>query len=224
MFSGLVLLTPQPASSTNDDELNRQLMNLLLERRGTSSFLLHSTQSHANEETVTPRTRSSSIDGEKPKEAASAEKTPTRSPRFSKENMTKVALEAVWDVVNETGRLFQGAPSTRILSDAMVSATVDADERRRRRIALETLLQKIRDSPISSDGYSEEIMDLIQELNLDFMLSPPAPDGDMKTHLTMTQEKLRSKIELEIQQHITPREEAPSPLVRDLSMRFNEIT
>ena len=232
MFGGLSLLTPQPVSS-EDDKLQRDLMNLILEQRGSSSGIQHSTdgQTSPNQESITPRARTSSTESshsrekEKAKATSSTEKSPFRSPRFSKENMTKTALDVVRDVVNESAMLLQGAPSTRVLSHAMVSATIDVDERRRRRKLLETLLFKIRESPISTNGYSKEIMSLIEDLNLTevVQVSPPSSERDIKRHLTMTQEKLRNKIETELQQSITPRELEPEP-VRDLSLRFNEIT
>lgn len=237
MFGGLSLLTPQPVSS-EDEKLQRDLVNLILEQRGSSfSGIQHSTdgQTSPNQESIiTPRARTNSTESSHSKEKdktkgnSSTEKSPFRSPRFSKENMTKTALEVVRDVMNESAMLLQGAPSTRVLSHAMVSATIDVDERRRRRKSLETLLFKIRETPISTNGYSSEIMGLIEDLNLTevVQLSPPSSERDIKRHLTMTQEKLRNKIETELQESITPRElqtEQPEP-IRDLSLRFNEIT
>ena len=213
-------------------------MNLILEQRGSSfSGIQHSTdgQTSPNQESIiTPRARTNSTESSHSKEKdktkgnSSTEKSPFRSPRFSKENMTKTALEVVRDVMNESAMLLQGAPSTRVLSHAMVSATIDVDERRRRRKSLETLLFKIRETPISTNGYSSEIMGLIEDLNLTevVQVSPPSSERDIKRHLTMTQEKLRNKIETELRESITPRElqtEQPEP-IRDLSLRFNEIT
>lgn len=219
MFGGLTLLTPQPVQS-EDDQLHRDLVNLILEQRGSGTGLHHSSL----EDSATPRTRTGSMDVSQSKDKAKTE-SPFRSPRFSKENMTKVALDVVKDVVNDSAMLLQGAPSTRILSNAMVTATNDAEDRKRRRKSLETLLFKIRESPISTVGFSDEITKLINDLSLTEVVetSPPA-DRDMKTHLSMTQEKLRSKIESELQQNITPRESEEEKTVRDLSLRFNEIT
>jgi hypothetical protein len=231
MFGGLVLLTPQPVDS-KDDQLHRDLMNLILEHRG-SGTVNNLSNGPSNHESITPRIRTSSIDGSlgndkaKVESNSSAEKSTIRSPRFSKENMTKVAFDVVRDVVSESAMLLQGAPSTRVFCEAMVTATADASDRRRRRKSLETLLMKIRDSPITNTGFNDEIKELIQELNLTEVVSvsPPGPGKDMKAHLTMTQEKLRSQIVLEIEQSITPRESENEPEpIRDLNLRFNEIT
>ena len=227
MFGGLTLLTPQPVQS-EDDQLHRDLVNLILEQRGSGTGLHYSSGGHSNqsllEDSTTPRTRIGSMDVSQSKDEEKTD-SPFRSPRFSKENMTKVALDVVKDVVNDSAMLLQGAPSTRILSNAMVTATNDAEDRKRRRKSLETLLFKIRESPISTVGFSDEITKLINDLSLTEVVetSPPA-DRDMKTHLTMTQEKLRSKIESELQQNITPRESEEEKTVRDLSLRFKEIT
>ncbi|KAL3793631.1 hypothetical protein ACHAWO_001680 [Cyclotella atomus] len=203
MFSGLILLTPQPIDQSDDDQLHRDLMNLILEQRGSSSALQNNSEHNPDSE-VTPRTRTSSKDETK----STKEKSPTRSPRFSKENMTKTAIDVVREVVSDSALLFQGAPSTRVYSDAMMAVKNNTDERRRRRVLLETLLEKIRETPISSNGWSNDIATLIQDLNLTEVvsISPPGPDRDIKTHLTMTQEKLKSVVEHEIQQSITPRE------------------
>jgi hypothetical protein len=217
MFGGLVLLTPHPVG-LEDEELHRELVNLILERRGSSFVLDNSYDGHSNQ-SCCPVHEPNTTQPQKP--ATSVEKS--RSPRFSKENMTKVALDAVRDVVNESAKMLQGAPCTRILSDAMVSATVDADDRRRRRKSLEMLLWKIKEDPISTDGYNDEIMGLIKELNIDVAVSPPGPERDIKTHLSLTQEKLRSTIELEIQQNTTPRE-GEVQAVRDLNKRFNQLS
>ena len=226
MFGGLTLLTPQPVQS-EDDQLHRDLVNLILEQRG-SGIGSQNSSGHTNqslqEDSTTPRTQTGSTDLSQSKDKGKTE-SPFRSPRFSKENMTKVALDVVKDVVNDSAMLLQGAPSTRILSHAMMTATNDAEDRKRRRKSLETLLFKIRESPISIAGYSGEIMELINDLSLTEVveINPPA-DRDLKTHLTMTQEKLRSTIVSELHQNVTPRELEEEKPVRDLSLRFNEIT
>jgi uncharacterized membrane protein len=209
MFSGLILLTPQPIDQTDDDQLHRDLMNLILEQRGSSSALQNSSivcqnSEHNPDSEVTPRTRTSSKDETK----STKEKSPLRSPRFSKENMTKTAIDVVREVVSDSALLFQGAPSTRVYSDAMMAVKSNTEERRRRRVLLETLLEKISETPISSNGWSNDIATLIQDLNLTEVvsISPPGPDRDIKTHLTLTKEKLSNLIEHEIHQSITPRE------------------
>ena len=233
MFGGLVLLTPQPIQS-EDDLLHRDLVNLILEQRG--SFASNQTNS-VNSSTgcsvlspqpeqglVTPRNLTRSLDESQSKNK-SIPKSPIRSPRFSKENMTKVAFDVVRDVVGETATLFYQNPSTKVLSNVMCQATADADDKRWRRKLLEKLLCMIKENPLSANGYSDEIMNLINDLNLAdaVTISPPGPERDIKTQLTMTQEKLSSTIEMEIQQSITPRVESLQP-ARDLSIRFNEIT
>jgi hypothetical protein len=122
--------------------------------------------------------------------------------------MTKTAIDVVREVVSDSALLFQGAPSTRVYSDAMMAVKSNTEERRRRRVLLETLLEKISETPISSNGWSNDIATLIQDLNLTEVvsISPPGPDRDIKTHLTLTKEKLSNLIEHEIHQSITPRE------------------
>ncbi|KAL7528360.1 hypothetical protein ACHAXR_002401, partial [Thalassiosira sp. AJA248-18] len=195
MFSGLVLLTPKPNSS-KDDELHRALVNLLLESRSVSNNISIER---------TPRTPCHSIDqitdgaNKKASETDDGDQCRRRSPRLSKENITNAALDAVRDV-------FNGDPSAKTLSEAMLLHTVDEGDRRRRRDTLERLLRLIKDDPISSTGYSKEVVDLIRELKLDVPLTPaPGPDiRDMAKHLNMTQERLRSTILLEIEQNSTP--------------------
>jgi hypothetical protein len=121
MFSGLVMLTPKPKSS-RDDELHRALVNLLLESREPSRVSvertprspLHAPSNGPNQDNRSGR----------------------RSPRISKKNITSVALnalDAVTDVLN-------GDPSGRMMVEAMLLNTIDEGERRRRRKALEKLL------------------------------------------------------------------------------------
>ena len=70
----------------------------------------------------------------------------------------------------------------------------------------------MKDNPISSDGYSEEIKGLIHELELDVHLTPaPSPDiRDVAKHLSMTEDKLRRTILSEIGQHSPSTVGAPS--------------
>ena len=126
MFSGLVLLTPQPKSS-KDDELHRALVNLLLESRSVSNnnavertpcnspfpTPCHST-AHENEDAV----QDDGIQRERG-------------------TITNVAFEAVKEV-------FSGDPSAKSLTEAMLLHTVDEGDRRRRRKALENLLELIK--------------------------------------------------------------------------------
>ena len=100
--------------------------------------------------------------------------------------------------------------------------TAKEEDRQRRRASLKRLLACIQDNPISSEGYSNEILSLIRELNLDVPLTPTPPDiRDMAKHLDRTQERLKSQIILEIQNVSPESNNAETPLVaRDLKDRF----
>jgi hypothetical protein len=70
-------------------------------------------------------------------------------------------------------------------------------------------LTPAQDNPITSEGYNEEIANLIRELQLvDTIMvnpTPPSPDiRDMAKHLSMAQERLQSQILIEIEQNKTP--------------------
>ncbi|KAL9186813.1 hypothetical protein ACHAXT_010533 [Thalassiosira profunda] len=207
MFSGLILLIPKP-KSTKDDELHRQLVNLLLEKRSLSHLSVERTP-----RSPAPTPNHSLV----PADDASGEGEQRRSPRLSKENLTSIALDAVKD-------MFSGDPSARALSEVMVQNSVSEGDRRRRRNALEKLLTLIRDNPISTDGsYNAEITGLIQELQLDVPLSPaPGPDiRDMAKHHSLTQERLRSTILWEIEKNLTPQPKTPP---RELTLRADNRT
>jgi len=128
MFSGLVLLTPKPKSS-KDEEIHRVLVNLLLQSRNAS---------HVSVEERTPRsplpTPCDSPDENDDQGRMS------RSPRLSKENITNVALDAL-DAMKD---VLSGDPSARALAEAMLLNTIDEGDRRRRRSALERLLGLIK--------------------------------------------------------------------------------
>lgn len=67
-----------------------------------------------------------------------------------------------------------------------------------------------QDNPITSEGYKEEIANLIRELHLvDTITVTPVPTSpdirDMAKHLGMIQERLQSTILLEIEQNKTPK-------------------
>ena len=94
----------------------------------------------------------------------------------------------------------------------MVTNTINADERRRRREALERLLELIKADPITSEGYSDEVSRLISELNLDAQV-PSAEDApgagpdirDVARRLSLTQANLQSHILTEIEKSRTPK-------------------
>lgn len=141
MFAGLVLLTPKPKSS-KDDELHRALVNLLLESKGVSNLSIERT----------PRSPAGN-DGLSPNDDDLSDAR--RIERLSKDNITTAALDAVKDV-------FSGDQSTQAYSEAMLQNTVDADSRRRRRNALEKLLQLIKGE--CSDGVSQPLPHLLLSL------------------------------------------------------------
>lgn len=141
MFAGLVLLTPKPKSS-KDDELHRALVNLLLESKGVSNLSIERT----------PRSPAGN-DGLSPNDDDLSDAR--RIERLSKDNITTAALDAVKDV-------FSGDQSTQAYSEAMLQNTVDADSRRRRRNALEKLLQLIKGECL--DGVSQPSPHLLRSL------------------------------------------------------------
>ena len=127
MFSGLVLLTPKP-KNPKDDELHRALVNLLLESKSMSHI---SVDRSPRSSVPTPRNgNSATVQNEE-------DQCGRRTPRLSTENIANAALDAVRDVLN-------GDPSTRMTSEAMVLNTVGESDRRRRRNALERLLELIK--------------------------------------------------------------------------------
>ena len=92
MFSGLVLLTPKP-KSTKDDELHRALVNLLLESRSVSNM-----ERTPRSTLPTPCHSPDQNNGDAIiicLENNEADQWGGRSPRLSKENLTNVALDAL---------------------------------------------------------------------------------------------------------------------------------
>ena len=206
MFSGLVLLTPKPVV-VEDEALHRELLNLLLKQGGSSSNLstersprspnvslcdvsLGEQSDHAIEDHV-----QTSHDEDK-----STDNATSWTPRL--ENVAKLALDLVTRVPNV---LHGNGDSTRIFSEAMVSASIGEAERIRRRTTLCTLLTLIKTNPLAEDGYSDEIMSLLDELKIEVGTQiTPRPNCDVAHRLCMTQEKLQSRILLEIEQSNTP--------------------
>ncbi|KAL7434457.1 hypothetical protein ACHAXH_007237 [Discostella pseudostelligera] len=186
MFSGLVLLTPKPKGA-KDDELHQALVNLLLE---SGSSLDKSAARTPHSPKPTPRQgneqTSSFPDDINSIPANEGIECDNRYQRSSMENnIASAALDAVKDA-------FNGDPRAKTLSEAMLMHTTDQRARKRRRTALKKLLGLIKDNPITSEGYNEEIANLIRELQLvDMMETPvPGPDiRDMAKHLLLEIER-----------------------------------
>ena len=67
----------------------------------------------------------------------------------------------------------------------------------------------MQDNPITSEGYNEEIANLIRELQLaDAIMVAPVPSSpdirDMAKQISMAQERLQSQILLEIERNKAP--------------------
>ena len=134
MFSGLVLLTPKPKGS-KDDELHQALVKLLLE---SGSTLNSSVVRIPHSPKPTPRnTNVQSYPDDinlPPSEGSEYGKWHRRS---SKENITSAALDVIKDA-------FNGDPRAKTLSEAMLMHTTDQRARKRRRTALKKLLGLIK--------------------------------------------------------------------------------
>ena len=225
MFSGLVLLTPKPTSTNDKDEdLQRELVNFILTTGGVggSPNGNQGIQRSIVSPNLTPRNSTVDAAGENAvnlivEDFANSGK---RTPRFSKENLYNTARDAVREVVKDSALIFQADPSKKILSDAMVSAAANEDDRRRRRKALESLLALLKDNPISSLGYSEEVIDLIRDLNFDVIVSPVSSDVPVGRHLSVSKESLQDRILIELEENKSPRDEGQ--LIRNLTKVFNK--
>ncbi|KAL7548630.1 hypothetical protein ACHAWF_011908 [Thalassiosira exigua] len=197
MFSGLVLLTPKPKSA-KDDEIHRALVNLLLESRSVVSNMSLE-QRTPRSPRPTPR-EDGADEGNDDAPTEGGRQREGRMPRLSREGVANAALDAVRYAL-------YGDLSARTLMEAMLMNIQTESDRKRRRKALERLLVLIKDNPICSDGYPEEITQLIRELKLDVspLTPPPGPDiRDVAKHLSMTQERLRHTILLEIESNRSP--------------------
>ena len=138
MFAGLVLLTPKPKQS-KDEELHRALVNLLLESRQSISNISVERTPRSPRPTTrhdATQTHDDAIGGLVPS-ADDDYQCERRHTRISKENITHIALDAVKDV-------FNGDPSAMTLSEAMLQNTVNKGDRHRRRAALHKLLGLIK--------------------------------------------------------------------------------
>jgi len=219
MFSGLVLLTPKPKQAEDEDlGLHRELLNLLLKQGGSSADL--STARSPRSPVPTPNlSLIEKIDDSVQTCRHDRDQATNWSPRFSKENVAKLALDLVKEVPNNI--LHGNGDSARIVSEAMISASIGEAERSRRRKALVTLLVLIKTNPLSSDGYNDEITSLLNELNIDITQISPRPDRDAAHRLSMTQEKLRSRILSEIEQSHTPKGDSPPMPSQNLECQFN---
>jgi len=194
MFSGLVLLTPKPKQAEDEDlGLHRELLNLLLKQGGSSANL------------STPRS---------PRSPA-----PTPNVSLIEQSKDAVIKDSDQNPMINWSILHGNGDSVRIFSEAMISASIGEAEREKRRKALVTLLVLIKTNPLSSDGYNDEIMRLLNELNIE--IPTPRPDRDVAHSLSMTQEKLHSRILLEIEQSNTPNRDSPPLPSQNLECQFN---
>lgn len=219
MFSGLVLLTPKPKQSAEDIDLHRELLHLLLQQGGSSANLgtARSPRSPVPTPNLSLSERSNDDEIEdfaqtshdQDDDEGLIDNVSSWSPRL---NVAKLAL----DLVKGNG------DTTRIVSEAMVSASISEHERIRRRKALVTLLVLIKTNELSSDGYNDEIMRLLNELNIEVTQPTPRPDHDIAHRLSMTQKKLQSRIQLEIEESNTPNGPGSPPMPsQNLERQFN---
>ena len=211
MFSGLVLLTPKPKQS-EDEDLHRQLLNLLLAQGGSSVNL---------STTRTPRSPDPTLEGSiqsSQDDLGVIDNVSSLSPRLLRENVAKLTL----DVVQLSSNLLHGnGGSTRIYSEAMLVASIGEAERVEKRKKLLTLLVLIKTNPLDENGYSDEIVNLLDELDIELPLITPRVDqDDVGYRLCKTQEKLHSLIVMEIEQSHTPNGDSP-PMPSQLEHQFN---
>ena len=219
MFSGLVLLTPKPPVAVNDEDLHRELLNLLLKQGGSSVNL--STERSPRSPIPTPNTSLSEVNNDDTVgdniQTTQNDEGASLTPRLEK-NVTTFAL----DLLTKLPNIFHGnGDSTRIYSEAMVSASIGEAQRIKRRTLLCTLLTLIKCNPLSEDGYSDEIMNLLAELDIEITQITPRPDCDVAHRLCMTQEKLHSRILMEIEQSNTPNGASPPMPSQNLENQFN---
>ncbi|KAL7449925.1 hypothetical protein ACHAWC_001929 [Mediolabrus comicus] len=204
MFSGLVLLTPKPKQS-EDEDLHRQLLDLLLAQGGSSVNL---------STTRTPRSPDPSLEGSiqsSHDDLGVIDNVRSLSPRLLRENVAKLAF----DVVHGNGG------STRIYSEAMLVASIGEAERVEKRKKLLTLLVLIKTNPLDENGYSDEIVNLLDELDIELPhISPRLDQDDVGYRLCKTQEKLHNTILMEIEQSHTPLGDSP-PMPSQLEHQFN---
>lgn len=223
MFSGLVLLTPKPVV-VEDEDLHRELLNLLLKQGGSSTNLSverspgptpNVSLSEHNNDGMDEDHAQASHDEDNPKVI---DNDGSWSPRL--EDVAKrLALDFVTKVPN---LLACNGDSVRIFSEAMISNSNDEAKRIRRRTLLCTLLTLIKTNPLSEDGYSDEIMSLLAELDIKVTQITPRPDCDVAHRLCMTQEKLHSRILMEIEQSNTPNGASPPMPSQNLEDQFSK--
>lgn len=223
MFSGLVLLTPKPVV-VEDEDLHRELLNLLLKQGGSSTNLSIerspgptpnvSLSEHNSNDDLIEHHAETSHDGD---DSKLIDDGGSWSPRLE-----DVAKKLALDFVTKVPNLLQGnGDSVRIFSEAMISNSNDEAKRIRRRTLLCTLLTLIKTNPLSEDGYNDEIMSLLAELDIKVTQITPRPDCDVAHRLCMTQEKLHSRILLEIEQSNTPNGASPPMPSQNLEDKFS---
>ena len=214
MFSGLVLLTPKPKQS-EDEDLHRQLLNLLLAQGGSSVNL---------STTRTPRSPDPTLEGSiqsSHDDLGVIDNVSSLSPRLLRENVAKLAFDVVQLSSNQL--LHGNGGSTRIYSEAMLVASIGEAERVEKRKKLLTLLVLIKTNPLDENGYSDEIMNLLDELDIELPLITPRVDqDDVGYRLCKTHEKLHNRILMEIvEQSHTPSNGDSPPMPSQLEHQFN---
>ena len=135
MFSGLILLTPKPSTSSSDDKLHEQFVELIEKRSGSMSSIERAPCNPHPSPCPCISLQEDTINDQS---------ATRRTPRLSKENVSNFAKDAVNDIVQTSKHVFSGDPSSRAISEAMMANTQDAGVRRKRRAALEKLLVLIK--------------------------------------------------------------------------------
>ena len=215
MFGGLILLTPKPVV-VEDEDLHRELLNLLLKQGGSSTNLsIERSPGPTPNVSLTEHNNDGMIEDHA--QTSHDEDDGSWSPRLE-----DVAKKLALDFVTKVPNLLQGnGDSVRIFSEAMISNSNDEAKRIRRRTLLCTLLTLIKTNPLSEDGYNDEIMSLLAELDINVTQITPRPDCDVAHRLCMTQEKLHSRILLEIEQSNTPNGPSPPMPSQNLEHQFS---
>mmetsp|Transcript_4772 Transcript_4772/g.10253 ORF Transcript_4772/g.10253 Transcript_4772/m.10253 type:complete len:583 (+) Transcript_4772:116-1864(+) len=219
MFSGLVLLTPKPSNSDDDDNIERELVNIILANRASNisskSIESYYSKGAADESpgpnsnaveilrTTDDESMASTCEVDYVRENPSTVKPVSRenrAARFSSDQLYSAAKDAVMDIMRESVNLFDD-PTKRILSDAMMAAAFDEERRLKRRMSLEKLLALLKEDPVSSNdkGYSTEVIDLIRDLKFDAVLGPISEEEN-GIKLNVSAEILQTKIITELEE------------------------
>ena len=104
----------------------------------------------------------------------------------------------------------------------MLVASIGEAERVEKRKKLLTLLVLIKTNPLDENGYSDEIMNLLDELDIELPhITPRLDQDDVDYRLCMTQEKLHKRTLSEIEQSHTPANGDSPPMPSQLEHQFN---